>query len=131
VFENSFAVQFAERIARGRDRRAANQAEMRVARGLELRRAFLRDAFDVAQRDEAVQFVLVVHDEQLVDAEMLGEKFVGARNGVLAEFLLVDGVDLRARRERLGNFFGVTRLDDVAGQQPDEFAFFIHDREKC
>ena len=37
-FENAFAVQFAERIARGRDRRAADEMEMRVARGLELRR---------------------------------------------------------------------------------------------
>ena len=58
-----------------------------IARGLELRRAFLRDALHVAQRDESAQFVLVVHDEQFVDAEMLGEKFVGARNRVFAQVL--------------------------------------------
>jgi hypothetical protein len=37
VFKDSFFVQFAERIARGRDRRAANEMEVRIARGLELR----------------------------------------------------------------------------------------------
>ena len=100
--------------------------------GLNCAAAFLRDALHVAHRDQAAQIVLVVHDEQFVDAEVLGEKFVGARDRVLAEFLLLDGVDLRARRQRLGNFlFGVTRLDDVAGQQADELAFFVHDRETC
>ena len=39
-------------------------------------------------------------------------------------------MDLRARRQRLGNLlFGVTRFDDVAGEQADEPAFFIHDRK--
>ena len=80
------------------------EAEMRVARRLELRVALLRDALDVAHRDQAVQMVLVVHHQQLVDAEMFGEKFVRAGDGVLAQFLLADGMDLRARRERLGDF---------------------------
>ena len=60
----------------------------RVARGLELRVAFLRDALDVAHREQAAQMVLVVHHEQFVDAEVFGEKFVGAGDGVLAQFLL-------------------------------------------
>jgi hypothetical protein len=132
VVQNAFAVQFAKGVARGRNRRAADEAEVRVARRLELRLALLRDALHVAHRDEAVQMVLVVHHEQLVDAEMFGEKFVGAGDGVLAQFLFGDGVDLRARRERLGNFaFGVTRLDDVAGKQADQFALFIHDRKRA
>ena len=66
-----------------------DQAEMRIARGLELRLALLRDALDVAHREQAVQMVLVVHHEQFVDAEVLGEKFVGARDRILAQFLFV------------------------------------------
>ena len=88
VVQNAFAVEFAKGVARGRDRRAANEMKARVARGLELRVALLRDALDVAHREQAAQMVLVVHHEQFVDAEMLGEKFVGAGDGVLAQFLL-------------------------------------------
>ena len=114
------------------ERRAADEVEVRVARRLELRLALLRDALHVAHRDEAVQMVVVVHHQQFVDADVLGEKFVGAGNRVLAQLLFRDGVNLRARRERLGNFFaGVTRLDDVAGKQPDEFSFFIHDGKRA
>ena len=52
--------------------------------------------------------------------------------GSLPSSFLRDGVNLRARRERLGDLaFGVARLDDVAGKQADEFALFIHDRETC
>ena len=123
VGEDAFAVEFAEGVARGRDRRAADEAEMRVARRLELGVALLRDALHVAHGEQAAQMVLVVHHQQLVDAGVLGEKLVGARDGILAEFLLVDRVDLGARRQRLGDLaFGVTRLDDVAGQQADQFA---------
>ena len=72
--------------------------------------------------------VVVVHDEQFVNAKMFVEKFVGARDGVLAEFLLGDGVNLCAGREGVGDLaFGVARLDDVAGKQTDEFALVIHD----
>ena len=52
--------------------------------------------------------------------------------GSLPSSFLRDGVDLRARREGLGDLaFGVTRLDDVAGKQADQFALFIHDRERA
>jgi len=62
---------------------------------------------------------------------MFVEKFVGARDGVLAEFPLGDGVNLGAGREGVSNFaLGVARLDDVAGKQADEFALVIHDG-KC
>ena len=85
VVENAVAVQFAERVARGRDRRAADEVEMGVAGRLELRVAFLRDALDVAHGDESLQLVVVVHHQQFVDADVFGEKFVGPGNRVLAQ----------------------------------------------
>ena len=73
-----------------RHRGAADEPEVRVARRLELRLALLRDALHVAHREQAAQVVLVVHDEQLVDAGMFGEKFVGAGDRVLpSSFLLM------------------------------------------
>ena len=103
---------------------------MGVAGRLELRVALLRDALDVAHGEEPAQMVLVVHHQQFVNADVFGEKFVGAGDRILAQFLLRDGVDLGAGRQGLGDLlFGVTRFDDVAGEQADEFAFFIHDRK--
>ena len=78
--------------------------KLRIARRLELRVAFLRDALHVAHREQPVQMILVIHDEQFVDARMFGEKFVGAGDGVLAEFLFVDRLNLRAGRKRFGDF---------------------------
>ena len=132
VREDAFAIQFAEGIARGADRRAAHEAELRIARGFELRLALLLDALDVVHREQAAQIVVVIHHEQFVDAGALGKKLVGAGDGILAEFLLVDGVNLFARRHGLGNLaLGVTRFDDVAGEQADEFAFFVHHRKRA
>jgi len=119
VVQNACAVKFAKGVARGRNRRATNEMKPRVARRFELRAAFLRDALDVAHREQAAQVVLVIHNEQFVNAKMFVEKFVGARDGVLAEFLLGDGLNLGAGREGVGNFaFGVARLDDVAESRP-------------
>ena len=130
VVENARPVEFAEGVARGGDRRAADQPELRVARGLELRLALLRDALDIAHGDEPVQNVMVIQHQQLVDAEVFGEKFVGARDGVLAQFLAGDGADLRAGREGLGNFLGgVARLHHMAGEQAEQLALVIHHRE--
>ena len=65
-----------------------------------------------------------------MDAQVLGEKFVGPGDGVLAQILLADGMDLRARGEGVGDLaFGVARLDHVAGKQADEPALAIHDRK--
>ena len=120
-FKIRVAVQFAKRIARGAHRRAAQQAELRIARRLELRLALLLDAFHVAQRDQPVQMIVLVHHQQLVDADVLGEKFIRARDRILAQLLFANGVDLVAWRKRLGNFLGgIPRLDDVAGEQADE-----------
>ena len=88
--QDAFAVQFAKGVARGGHRRAAEQAEMRVARRLELRVALLRDALDVAHREQPVQAVLVVHHQQLVDAGMVGEELVGLGDGVAPQFLLLE-----------------------------------------
>ena len=100
MVQNPFAIQFAERISRGGNRRAADEAEMRIAGGFELRIAFLCDALDVAQRDQPAQMIFVVHDEQFMNAEMFGEKCIGAGDGIFAEFFLIDGLDLGAGRER-------------------------------
>ena len=132
VREDAVAIQFAEGIARGADRRAANEAEVRVTRRSELRLLFLRDALNVVHREQAVQMIVLVHDEELVDAGAFREKFVGAGDGIFAEFLLGDGLHLSARRHGVGNFaLGVTRLDDMAGEQADEFTFVIHDGGTC
>ena len=46
----------------------------------------LRDALHVAHRDQSAQHVLVIHYQQFVDAEMLGEKFIRAPDWIPAEF---------------------------------------------
>ena len=130
VRQNAVAVQFAKRVARGRHRRAAKQAELGVAGGFELGIPLLGDALDVAHGEKPAQMVLLVHDEQLVYARMVGEEFVRPGDGIAAEFLLINGMDLGARGEGVGDFaFGVAWFDDVAGQQADQFAPAVHYRE--
>ena len=105
----------AERIACGREGRAADEPETRVARWPELRVALLRDALHVAHGKQAAQAVFFVHYQQFVDAGVVGEKFVGPRDGVGGQFRLFDGVNLIARRERLGHFaLGIARLHHMA-----------------
>src|SRR2546423_1559879 len=55
VGKDAFAVQFAERIASGGNRGAADEVKIRVARGLELRAPLLRDAFHIAHGDQPPQ----------------------------------------------------------------------------
>ena len=126
MFKNSFFIQFAKRISRGRNRRAANQPEVRIARGLELREPLLRDALDVAHREKSAQMILVVHDVNLVVGP---DQVFGF---VIKERSLFDTeVYLGARRQRINHLaFGVARLDHVAGKQADQFSFFVHDG-KC
>jgi hypothetical protein len=79
-----------------------------------------------------IVMVFVIDDEQLVNAEMLSEKFIRAGDWIFTEFLFVDCLDLRARLKRVGDFlFGVARFDDVAGQQADQFSFFVHYRKRA
>ena len=127
VGEDALAVQLAERVPRRRHRRAADQPEMRVARRLELRVPLLRDALHVAHREQPVQPVLVVHHQQLVDARVVGEELVRLGDGIAAQLLLVERVDLAARGERLGHLaFGVALLDDMAREQAHQLALAVH-----
>ena len=103
---------------------------MRIAGWFELRDAFLHDALNIGQREQAAQPVVIVHHEQLVDAGVFREELVRGGNRVAAKLLLVDGLDLAARRQHLDGFaFCVTRLDDMPGEQADEFPIGVHHRE--
>ena len=127
VFENAFAVQFTESVARCRDRRADDQPEVGVARRLELRDPLLRDALDVAHREQAVQPAVIVDYQQLVDARMVGEKFVRPRDWVRGDLAYVQGLHLGAGGERLGHLaIGVAGLDHMTGQEAVQLAGGIH-----
>jgi hypothetical protein len=94
--------------------RTAEQAELGIPRRLQGRTGFLGDPLDVAESEETLEAVLIVHHEQLVDTKVLGEETVGAGDGVCSQLALGDGTDLGSGGERLGDFpMGVTRLDDV------------------
>ena len=45
-----------------------------------------------------MEIVIFVHHQQFVNAEVLGEKFIGAGNRIFAEFFFGDGVNLLTRR---------------------------------
>ena len=92
-----------------------HEAELGIARGADVRAGFFGDALDVAQRKQTAQAVFVVDDEQFVDAEVFVEKLVGGGDGIFAEFLFLERVDLGAWGHGFGNFFGaVAFLDDTA-----------------
>ena len=130
--QNSFAIQAAKGVARRTHGRPADQPELGVACGLELRLALLRDALHIAHRDQPVQMIVVVHDEEFVDAEMFCEKLIRPRNRIFTEFFSGDGLNLFTRRQRLNDFLGgVTRLDDVTGKQSQQFTLFIHDGKRA
>ena len=96
---------------------------MIVARRPELREFLGGDALDVAQGEQAAKLVAVVHYEQFIDAGVVGEKLVGDGDRVGAELAFADGLHLVARDECAGDLLGgVARLEDVAGEQADEFA---------
>jgi len=123
VRHDAFAVEFAVVVARGGDGCAAEQPEVIVARRPELREFLGGDALDVAQGEQAVEFVVIVHHQQFVDAGVVGEKLVGDGDWVGAELAFTDGLHLLARDECAGDLLGgVARLEDVAGEQADEFA---------
>ena len=96
MLESTVAVDFTEGIAGGGDGGSADKAEERVAGGLELGARFLSDAFDIAESEEAVQTVIIVDDEEFVDAGVASEELVGDGDGIRVEFLLADGVYLVA-----------------------------------
>ena len=132
VCDDAIAVEFAEHVARGGDCRAADEPELGIARRLELSLLLLRDALHVAHREEAVQLVVIVHDEELVDARMVREKLVGARDGIFGDLFLADGLNLVARCERLHDLaFGVALFHDVARQEAKQLAGIVHDGERA
>ena len=79
-----------------------------------------------------MQLVVIVHDEELVDARMVREKLVGARDGIFGDLFLADGLNLVARCERLHDLaFGVALFHDVAGQEAEQLAGIVHDGERA
>ena len=127
VRENPLAIQLSERVPCRRHRRPADQPVMRVARRLELRFPLLRDPFHVAHRDQPLQPVLIVHHQQLVNARMRREELVRLGDGIAAQFLFIQRMDLAARRERLGHLAcGVALLDHMARQQAHQLALAVH-----
>ena len=132
VGQDALAIQLPERVACRRNRRAAEQAEVRVACRLELCVPLLRDALDIAHGEQPVQPILVVHHQQLVCAGVVREELIRPGNGVAAQLLLVERVNLAARRERLPDLpFGVTRLHHVPREQAQQLALAVHDRKRA
>src|ERR1051326_117322 len=61
--------------------------------------------------------LLVIDDQQLVNARMIREEFVRLGDRITPQFFLLDGMHLVARSQGLGDFaFSVALLDHVAGQ---------------
>ena len=130
VRHDAFAVEFAVVVARGGDRCAAEQSEVIVARRSELREFLGGDALDVAQGEQAVEFVVIVYHQQFVDAGVVGEKLVSDGDRICAELALADGLHLVSRDECGSDLLGgVARFEDVAGEQADEFTVVAHDGE--
>ena len=78
VREDAVAIEFAGGGARGGDARAADEAEVRIARRLQLRAALVQDALDIRDGEEPAQVIAAIDHEQLVDADVLREKAVRA-----------------------------------------------------
>src|ERR1035438_85127 len=58
---------------------------------------------------------------------MVGEELVGPGNGIAAQLLLIERVNLAARREQLRDLaFGITRLDDMSREQPHQLPLAVH-----
>ncbi len=82
VGEDFFAVEGAVGQAHGGDGGAGDEAELRVAGGFPAGLGVGDDAIYVGEGDETAQAIVVVHDEHLVDADVLGEEGVGGLDGV-------------------------------------------------
>jgi len=128
--DDFLAVEGAVGEADWSDGGAGDESEVGVAGGLPAGFRVGDDAVDVGEGDEAAEVVLVVDDEHLVDADVLGEEGVGGLDGVGLELALVDGEQLGAGRHALGDAAGlVTFADGGAGEEADEFAGGVEDRE--
>jgi len=127
VPEDAVAVERTVLLAVGGDGGAADEAEMRVAGGLDRLLLLGLDSLDVGQGEESAQAVLVVDHEQLVNAEVLGEEFVRGLNRVLRNVAFLERVDLIARRHRLGDgTAGVAGFYDPSGEEAEQLVGFVH-----
>ena len=80
--------------------RRRKQAELN-RRPASLGAPFLGDALHVAHGEQTARWSSSSTTRtELVDADVLGEETVGAADGVVAQFALVDGSDLRAQGQR-------------------------------
>ena len=103
VGNDAIFIERAVSLAVRRNGSATHEAEVAVAGGLDQLMRFFADALDIAQSEEASEAIVVIDDEQFVNAEVLGEKIVGGLDRVLAHFLLGQRVDLLARRHGFGD----------------------------
>ncbi len=128
--EDAVAVEFAVRLAVGGNGGAAHQAEVAVAGGFDRLLGLLLDALDVAEGEEAAEAVLFVDDQKFVDAEVLGEKFIGGFDRVFDDVLFGQRIDLVAGRHGLGDVtVGVAAFDDASGEEAEQLVVGIDDRE--
>ena len=119
--DEAVLVDAALRVAGSHHGGTADEAEFLVPCGLRLQRALLGDAFDIAQCEKSAQAVLFVHDEEFVDADVLGEKLVRPRDGIGAEFILANRENPGARHHRLRHAArGEAGTHAMARQQPEE-----------
>ncbi|OQB89931.1 MAG: hypothetical protein BWX86_02335 [Verrucomicrobia bacterium ADurb.Bin122] len=129
--DNAVAVEGAVGLADGGGGGATEEAECGIARGFAARFGLVHDALHVGAGDEALEAVLGIDDEHFVDADVVGEEFVGAADGVVAERGVEHGEELGARGHGLDDaLVAVALLDDAAGEQAEEFAVLaVDDRE--
>ena len=99
--EDAIAIKFAEGIAGGGDGGAADETELRITGRLELGLALLGDLLHIAHGDEAVETILVVDHEELVDADVLGEELIREGDRVVTQLPPSQRVHLRTGSEGL------------------------------
>ena len=128
--QNSFPIQFSVRRAGGRQTCSAQESEFCVSRGFHLSVLLLTNTFHVGKREEAAQPVLRIDHEQLVCANVFGEKTIGAFDRIGAKLSVANG---RCQRTRCHHFKNlsvcVSRPHDLTGEQAEEMPTFIHHRK--
>ncbi|MFM1941824.1 MAG: hypothetical protein RI897_806 [Verrucomicrobiota bacterium] len=132
VVEDTVAVEFAEGVTGGGYGGAADEAVLGIAGGFKLGVPFEGDAFDVTEGEEAMEVVLGIDDEEFMDAGVFGEEGIGGGDGVGAEVVDEDCMDLGSGGEGFDGFpFGVAGFDHVAGEEAEEGALVIDDGESA
>lgn len=123
-----FEIDRAVLVAHHRNGRAAEKPELGVAGVLLGSSALFGNSFDVGEREEPSERIVVVYNKELVDAEMLVKESVGNGDGVCAEFLLVDRENVLAGRHGLGDRKrGVAFLYNASGEKPHKLVLPVDD----